>query len=42
MGAGRQISQSSSPTNQTIGNALKVKVTGKAVTVDTIKSYGEV
>jgi hypothetical protein len=42
MGARRGISQSASPTNKTIGNTLRVNVTGKVVTVDTIKSYGEV
>ena len=42
MGAGEGISQSASPTNKKIGNTLKVKVTGKVVAVDAIKSYGEV
>jgi hypothetical protein len=42
MGAGRGISQSSSPTNKKIGSTLKVKITGNVVAVDTIKAYGEV
>jgi len=42
MGVGKGISQSSPPTNKTIGNSLKVNVTGKVIAVDNIVIWGSV